>query len=146
MEACKTIVHRRIESMPHCPRPSFLTCAFFSRSTFASPDTAVLSRTLFRPESAAKFFAAVMLEGLTHMHQRQIVYRDLKPENVLIDKDGYPVIIDFGFCKYRSSSCDVLFSAFVDFKIRLLCMALQPKFAQIRHTHSAERHFTLPRK
>ena len=30
------------------------------------------------PESAAKFFAAVMLEGLTHMHQRQIVYRDLK--------------------------------------------------------------------
>ncbi|KAL7517982.1 hypothetical protein ACHAWX_002850 [Stephanocyclus meneghinianus] len=51
------------------------------------------------PESAAKFFAAVMLEGLTHMHQRQIVYRDLKPENVLIDKDGYPVIIDFGFSK-----------------------------------------------
>lgn len=31
------------------------------------------------PESAAKFFAAGILEGLTHMHQRQLVYRDLKP-------------------------------------------------------------------
>lgn len=48
-------------------------------------------------EKDAKFYAAGILEGLSHMHRRHIIYRDLKPENVLIDKEGYPVIIDFGF-------------------------------------------------
>lgn len=48
-------------------------------------------------EKDAKFYAAGVIEGLSHMHRRHILYRDLKPENVLIDGEGYPVIVDFGF-------------------------------------------------
>jgi len=51
-------------------------------------------------ESASKFYAACMVEGLSYMHRRDYVYRDLKGENVMIDKEGYCVIIDLGFAKY----------------------------------------------
>eukprot|EP00980_Cylindrotheca_fusiformis_P001939 scaffold442_cov110-Cylindrotheca_fusiformis.AAC.6 len=51
-------------------------------------------------EVDAKFYAAGILEGLTYMHQKHIIHRDVKPENVLINSKGYPVIVDFGFAKY----------------------------------------------
>ncbi|GMI38589.1 hypothetical protein TeGR_g2689, partial [Tetraparma gracilis] len=51
------------------------------------------------PLDHASFYACNILGGLYHMHSRSIIYRDLKPENVMIDRDGYPVIVDLGFAK-----------------------------------------------
>jgi len=43
-----------------------------------------------------KFYAANIILGLDALHSLGIVYRDLKPENVLINSDGYTKLCDFG--------------------------------------------------
>ncbi|KAK3276295.1 hypothetical protein CYMTET_15624 [Cymbomonas tetramitiformis] len=50
-------------------------------------------------QRTAKFMAACVVLGLEHMHNRNIIYRDLKPENLLLDADGYCMIVDYGFAK-----------------------------------------------
>lgn len=50
-------------------------------------------------EPTAKFYAAQILLAIEFLHKKDIVYRDLKPENVLIDSDGYIKISDFGLSR-----------------------------------------------
>jgi len=51
------------------------------------------------PDIQAKFYASGIILAIGYLHKKDIAYRDLKPENCVIDKDGYPKIIDFGFAK-----------------------------------------------
>jgi serine/threonine protein kinase len=50
-------------------------------------------------ESQAKFYFAEMLLGLEYVHSQNVLYRDLKPENVFVDIDGHIRLADFGLSK-----------------------------------------------
>ncbi|GJQ70115.1 hypothetical protein Trydic_g22586 [Trypoxylus dichotomus] len=51
------------------------------------------------PETHARFYAGCVLEAFAYLHERNYIYRDLKPENLLIDIKGYIKLTDFGFAK-----------------------------------------------
>ncbi|CAF2513366.1 unnamed protein product [Rotaria sp. Silwood2] len=50
-------------------------------------------------EKKSKFYASQIILALEYLHLLGIVYRDLKPENLLIDRYGYIKMCDFGFAK-----------------------------------------------
>ncbi|KAI8337906.1 kinase-like domain-containing protein [Chlamydoabsidia padenii] len=51
-------------------------------------------------EDTARFYASEVLLSIAYLHSHNIIYRDLKPENLLIDTQGHLKITDFGFAKY----------------------------------------------
>ena len=54
-------------------------------------------------EPTVAFYGVQIAYMLTFLHSKNIIYRDLKPENLMIDNNGYLVLIDFGSCKILES-------------------------------------------
>mmetsp|Transcript_46498 Transcript_46498/g.129587 ORF Transcript_46498/g.129587 Transcript_46498/m.129587 type:complete len:395 (-) Transcript_46498:138-1322(-) len=50
-------------------------------------------------DEEAKFYISEIVLALNHMHQMNVMYRDIKPENLLINRLGHVVLTDFGFAK-----------------------------------------------
>jgi len=56
-------------------------------------------------KNATRFYAGCVVMALEHLHSMDIIYRDLKPENLLLSGEGYLLLTDFGFAKKRNTTC-----------------------------------------
>lgn len=52
----------------------------------------------------AKVLFKQIVIGVEYLHERGVVHRDLKPDNILLDKNLQPVIIDFGLSKFTTNT------------------------------------------
>ncbi len=58
-----------------------------------------LSRSRRFTEEVARTYLCEIILALEYLHQNQIVFRDLKPDNVVFDEDGHALLTDFGLSK-----------------------------------------------
>lgn len=54
---------------------------------------------LFCNLTASRFYVACVIMGLEHLHEKRVIYRDLKLENCLLDSQGYVKLTDMGIAK-----------------------------------------------
>ena len=55
------------------------------------------------PEDWVRIYSAELVLALSHLHSLNVVYRDIKPHNVMIDSSGHIVLIDYGLSKQEVS-------------------------------------------
>ncbi|XP_055376684.1 probable serine/threonine-protein kinase DDB_G0282963 [Condylostylus longicornis] len=55
-------------------------------------------------EEQTQFITGCVLQAFEYLHSRNIIYRDLKPENLMLSEQGYVKLVDFGFAKYIGNS------------------------------------------
>lgn len=51
-------------------------------------------------EQEVKFIIACIILGLEYIHNNNLIHKDIKPENILLDEKGYAYITDFGISKF----------------------------------------------
>ena len=103
-------IKREKDAMLECHSPFLVNLAarFKDNDTVYLLMECVMGGELFtylqnRPEPLseddARFYAGCVIIAFEYLQEKHLVYRDLKPENLLIDHNGYVKVTDFGFAK-----------------------------------------------
>jgi len=55
-------------------------------------------------EDIAKFLTAELILAMRYIHNKGVIFRDLKPENLLLDDEGHLRLADFGLAKHNEDA------------------------------------------
>ena len=92
------IRHPFIVSLKYAFQTQSKLCLILDYCEGGDLSTQLLKEKKFK-EARAKIYIAEILLALEELHRNDSIYRDLKPDNIVIDKDGHALLIDFGLSK-----------------------------------------------
>ncbi|KAL9157469.1 hypothetical protein ABFS82_08G007600 [Erythranthe guttata] len=103
-------------------------------------------RGKFFPEHAARFYLAEVLLALEYLHMLGIIYRDLKPENVLVRQDGHIMLSDFDLSLRCTFSPTLVKSSNPIVESKSSRYSMEPSCANIQTTCFGPRFLGKPKK
>lgn len=95
----------------------------------------LLMRKDILTEEESRFYIAETILSIESVHKVNFIHRDLKPDNILIDKDGHIKLTDFGLCKHaeiRPSRMTEINTKDLSFNFNQLKSALDKKLGYKR--------------
>ena len=113
LRAERDILHSMAEKSPH-PFTTGLKFAFQSENNlYLGMDyfpggnlKQLIQREGNLPEDWARLYAAELVLALSHLHFLNVIYRDIKPHNIMIDAQGHVILIDYGLSKQEVNCYD----------------------------------------
>ena len=75
---------------------AYYVTEFVDGKSLADVSMMYAQRGLFIPQDALYALMVRVLDALDYLHRKNLLHRDIKPDNILVNKQGLPVLIDFG--------------------------------------------------
>lgn len=85
---------------------SYYVTEFIEGKSFADVAIDYTEKKMPIPQDALLGVMVRVLDALDYLHQRELLHRDIKPDNILINRKGMPMLIDFGAAREEYGDAD----------------------------------------